>query len=158
LLDELEVQILEAVIGELLRPLDVRLLGPKKFLYCYLPLEGGSPSREFLDALPVEAKGSYAKLFERRVAGHQLRGDRHHPWTEKGCEGLYEYKDIQTKTRLMHTTDIRHTDVLLFGFGGKKENKVDQVHVNRAQKMRDEYRQRRSAIEGRIRAAVRTRR
>lgn len=134
-------------------PLDaVLLLGPRKFLYCYLPEEGGCPAREFLEELPKEARARYAVSFRRRCDGHQVRGDKHRPWKERGCDGLYEYKDNQSKTRLMHTTDVQHVDVLLFGFGGKNENKVKEVHVNRAKRLRDEYLRRRGEIEQRVQA------
>jgi hypothetical protein len=152
------LEILRTVRAELLAPLDPSYLGPMKHIYCYLPEEGGCPAREFLDGLPREARASYAVLFRRRCQIGQLRGDTHRKWTEKGCEGLFEFKDNQSKTRLMHTTDAGQTDVLLFGFGGKKENKVDQVHVNRAMRLRDEYRRRRTEIERRVAGALRGRR
>lgn len=152
-------EILAAVKRELMRPLDAaRLMGPKKAIYCYLPEEGGCPSREFLDGLTTEARASYAVLMQRRCNGEQLRGETHRKWTDRGCEGLYEYKDNQTKTRLMHLTDIGQTDILLFGFGGKKEDKVDTMHVKRAMRMRDEYRTRRATIEARVVASLRRRR
>jgi hypothetical protein len=155
--DDPSVQVLEAVKRELLRTLDRRYLGPKKFIYCYLPEDGGCPAREFLDSLSNEAQASYATSFERRSAGHQIRGDKHRVWTEKGCEGLHEFKDNQSKTRVVHITDVGQTDVLLFGFGGKKEDKVDLAHVNRAQRLRDEYRRRRAVIEARVLASVKRR-
>ena len=135
----------------MLEPLDRSYLGPRKHIYCYRPQGGGCPAREFLDGLPKEARASYAKLFQRRCQEGQLRGETHRVWKEKGCEGLYEFKDNQSKTRLMHTTDAGNTDVLLYGFGGKKEDRVDQVHVLAAQRFRDEYRRRRAEIEQRVR-------
>ena len=132
-------------------------MGPKKFIYCYVPEGGECPSREFLDSLPREAKASYATSFERRCAGHFIRGEQHRVWTDKHCEGIYEFKDNQSKTRIIHITDVGNTDILLFGFGGKKENKVDQAHVNTARRLRDEYHRRRVVIEAQVLAATRRR-
>jgi hypothetical protein len=40
------------------------------------------------------------------------------------------------------------------GFGGKKEDKIDSEHVNRAVKMQKEYKTRRDEIEAEIRRAM----
>ncbi len=147
---QLQQTILEAVVQELLAVLRNSLLGPSKSIYCYRPLEGGNPVRAFLDGLPLEAQASYLKSFEKHCQGHTLRGDKHRPWTEDGCERLFEYKDIQSKTRILHTTDRGNLIVLLYGFGGKNENKVEQRHVNAGQRLRDEYERRRNVIATRV--------
>jgi len=140
----------------MLLEVDASLLGPGKFLYFYRPPSVGRgdspPARTFLDSLPKARQAAYAKLFQMHAQGVQLRGEKHHPLD--GYEGLYEYKDIESKSRLIHVTDKWHFVVLLFGFTGKKENKIDQVHINEAERLRDEYRARRSVIEKRITATA----
>jgi hypothetical protein len=136
---------IEDIIKELLRPLDEKYLGPHKFIYCYLPAEGGCPALEFLNSLSTEAKASYAKQFEYHCQGHTIRGEKWRTWGH----GLYEYKDIPSKSRLMHITEKGNLHILLFGFTGKNENKVDTVHVLRAQRMQREYQTRADAIRKR---------
>ena len=138
------------LIRELLELLDDGFLGPSKWIYCYLDEEGGCPSRRFLDDLNAKAAASYAKSFQYHCQGATLRGDRWRPWTEKDCRGIYEYKDNPSQTRLIHLVEVGHIHVLLFGFGGKKENKVKNKHVLRAQRMRDEYIERRARILARL--------
>jgi hypothetical protein len=142
--------LLGAIIAELLEELDRAFLGPRKWIYCYRSPEGDCPAREFLESLPREARASYAKQFQRACSGDRLRGDKWHPWKGKGDEGLCVYKDIQSKSRLVHITEHGNLHVLLFGFTGKKEDKVDQVHINRARRMRDEYAERRKEIADRL--------
>lgn len=147
--------LIERVIAELLEPLDPAFLGPNRYVYCYRPEEGGCPAREFLDsALDKIAKAAYAKSFEFHVNGMQLRGEKHHVWTEKGCDGLADYKHIGSKTRIISMTDADGLIILLCGVTGKKENKIDEVHVNYAKRLRDEYRQRRAAIDQRLRTGT----
>jgi hypothetical protein len=133
----------EAIIRNLLEPLDPVFLGPNRYFYCYLPLAGGCPAREFLDSLNDETQASYAKLFEYHCQGHQLRGEKWRPWTD----GLYEYKDNPSKSRLMHITERGNLVILLYGFTGKKENKVDQIHVNQTKRLQEEYKTRVEAIK-----------
>lgn len=123
-----------------------------KSIYCYRPagLEKGkhSPAREFLDGLSVSAAARYSHHFETRCSGHFLRHNKWHGWEQKNrrCYGIYGYKDIESKTRVVHITDRWKVDILLFGFGGKKENDVEEVHVLRAISLRDEYTKRRDAL------------
>jgi hypothetical protein len=149
--------LLKAIMKEMLE-VPALMEGPKKVIYCYRPLAGGVPSREFLEQMiDKEARASYAKQFQKHCQGEFLRGDKWRPWTEddcKGCSGLYEYKDIQSKSRLMHITEKGHLHVLLFGFTGKKENKVDNEHVQRAKALRDEYKARRAKLEAKLEAEL----
>lgn len=142
--------LVDAIVAELLEVLDPTLLGPAHHIYCYRAADGTVPAREFLDAIGDEPAGSYAKSFQKRCGGHQIPGEKWRKWTEPDCEGLFEFKDIQSKSRLLHTTDRGSLTILLYGFTGKKENKVDQVHVNAGKRLRDEYRTRRTAIERRL--------
>jgi hypothetical protein len=158
--DEFDRLLREAIIEELLCPLDSKFLGPVRFIYCYRPPQAPGigpmpPARTFLDALPKSRQAAYAVSFEKHAQGHQLRGEKHHLLA--GHEGLYEYKDIESKSRLIHTTDKWQLVVLLFGFTGKKENKIDQVHVNESERMRDEYRSRRASIEQKLKQKYPTR-
>jgi hypothetical protein len=141
----------ENIIEEMLEPLDPKFLGPVKSIYCYLPSAGGCPSREFLETQDMKVQATYAKQFEKVCQGLQLRGDRWHPWNEedgKGCKGLAEYKDISSKSRVMHVVE-GNLHVLLFGFAGKKENKVDRIYVKRAIDLKAEYLSRRDNIRPR---------
>lgn len=132
--------------------MDDRFLGPVKHLYFYRPsglqADASPPARSFLESLPAARQAAYAKSFEKHAAGFSLRGEKHH--SLDGYDDLYEYKDIESKSRLIHTTEKGQILVLLFGFTGKKENRIDQVHLNEAVRMRDEYLSRRPAIEKRL--------
>ncbi len=144
--------IVAAIVAELLEELDAAFLGPAHRIYCYRAADGTVPAREFLEEIGDEPAGSYAKSFQKRAGGHQIPGEKWRKWTEPDCEGLFEFKDIQSKSRILHTTDRGSLTILLYGFTGKKENKVDQVHVNVGKRLRDEYRARRDLIEKRITA------
>ena len=133
----------QAIIKQLLVALNVTLLGPKKHFYCYLPQKGGCPAREFLDSRSDEAKAQYLKLFTYHREGHILRGDK---WKEL-TDGIYEYKNNSDKSRLLYVPARSGLHVLLLGFGGKKENKVEPGHVGRAKEMRNEYEARAKIIE-----------
>ncbi len=147
--DEFEQLLRNAIAEEMLCPLDAKFLGPKKWVYCYRPPgQCGYPARTFLDSLPMARQGAYAVSFQKHCLGFQLRGEKWHPLD--GHEGLYEYKDIESKSRIIHTTDKWQWHVLLFGFGRKKEKKIDPGQILQAEAMRDEYRQRRAAIEARL--------
>jgi hypothetical protein len=148
-----DVYLREATLRGLLEPLDARFLGPKAFIYCYArpkSIEPGVPARAFLDSLPDEAAASYAKSFEKHCAGLILRGEKHRPWTEKNCKDLYEYKDIQSKSRVVHVYEPGFVEVLLFGFGGKNENKVDEEQISLAKRLRDEFRARSTTLKNEI--------
>jgi hypothetical protein len=146
--------LIEKIKETMLEVLDRKLfLGPRKFFFCYRPAGWPSsrlaPAREFLDSLSDEVKASYAVQFRRHCDGDVVRGDKHHPWwpTDSKCEGISAYKDISSKTRVVHITDREHLQILLFGFSGKKEDDVETCHVVAAKRWRDEYRQRRLTLE-----------
>lgn len=122
-------------------------LGPAKSIYCYVLGDGTVPAREFLEESPKRVRAGYAYLFQRMCDGHIMRGYQWRPWTESGCKGLCEYKHIATQTRIMHVQE-GNCHVLLFGFGGKKEDKAPKGVVERAQRMRDEYQARRDSVIG----------
>lgn len=140
----------DAIIGELLEPFAARLLGPKRWIYCYKKPNGEVPSRTFLDSLDKRAGASYALSFFRMVIGEQdrLSGQKWHKLA--GYPKLAEFKDNSSQTRLIHTTDIGGIVVLLQGFGKKKENKIKKKHLSQAQKMYEEYLSRRELIEKRL--------
>jgi hypothetical protein len=140
--DEIDRERFQRALLTVAEPLDPRFQGPAKRILCYKTADGRVPAREFLESLPNEAQASYAKSFEKHCQGHQLRGEKHRVWTERECRGLAEYKDIQSKSRIIHVFDRCNTVILLFGFEGKKENRVAREHVERAKRLRDEYRQR----------------
>lgn len=147
-----------AIVRELLRELSPRFLGPRGSVWCYRPKDGGCPSKDFLDGLPTEASASYAVSFTRWCQGQLLRGDKWHRLDEKRYgkqeslrnRGLCEYKDIQSKSRVIHIEEQGFRHVLLFGFDGKNENSIDKVHINRARRLRDEYLERREEIRKRL--------
>jgi hypothetical protein len=144
--EEPEIAGFERALETLTRLLDPAFDGPYFRIRCYVTVAGRCPAREFLDSLSKEAAASYAKSFQKHCQGHQIRGDKHRVWTEIGCAGLAEYKDIPSKTRILHVFDRARTVILLFGFGGKKEDKVPAFQVNEARRLRDEYHRRRDDL------------
>ncbi len=126
--------------------------GTHRQIYFYRCPDEICPADEFLtgDEIDDIAKGAYGTSFTMLAATGSLRGDKYHQWTETGCDKLADFKHNGSKSRIMCTWDFKGLVVLLFGFTGKKENKVDNVHVNRAKNMRDEYFQRRAAIVTRL--------
>lgn len=148
-------ELIAAMVQEpMIELLDPKFDGPVKSIYCYLPPDQSRPSRDFLNSLETKVQATYAKQFEKTCGGHNLRGERWHGWTEddgKGCKGIYEYKDNASQTRLLHVVE-GPLHVLLFGFGGKKENKIKPGHVLRALAMKAEYEARRDMIEKRLSA------
>jgi len=150
--DEFDRLLREAIIEELLCPLDSKFLGPVRFIYCYRPPQAPGigpmpPARTFLDALPKSRQAAYAVSFEKHAQGHHCGREAPPPGRARGSVRV---QDIESKSRLIHTTDKWQLVVLLFGFTGKKENKIDQVHVNESERMRDEYRSRRASIEQKL--------
>lgn len=81
--------------------------------------------------------------------------ERNHSWAKKDsrCEGISAYKDNSSQTRIVNITDRGQLQILLFGFGGKNENDVEERHVLHAIRLRDEYRMRRNALEELLRKA-----
>jgi hypothetical protein len=71
-------------------------------------------------------------------------------WKGRDYEGIAEYKDIQSKSRLVHTTEQGNLHILLFGFTGKKENRTEARYESYAVRLRDEFRARRDAIKQRL--------
>ncbi len=147
------LKIEEAIIEELLEVVDRKFLGPVGRIFSYRDSTGAAPAQLFLKGLASGPAASYAASFTRHCIGEFLRGEKHHIWQG----GLYAYKHIGSKTRIVHTTEAGNIHVLLFGFGGKKENKVDQAHVRRAERMAAEYLGRRNTIEQRVRRQLRPR-
>ena len=47
----------------------------------------------------------------------------------------------------MHITERDNLVILLYGFTGKKENKVDQIHVNKTKRLQEEYKTRVDVIK-----------
>lgn len=107
------------------------------------------PALEFLNSVSVKVQATYAKLLTYFCQQGWLRRDRHHQWQGKGRDDLYAFKDNASQTRLVHTTAKGGLVVVLFGFGGKKEDDIDERYVLRAMRMRDEFRSRMTIIEQR---------
>lgn len=139
--------LIERIRSELMQEIDKAFLGPKRFIYAYRDTLEQCPAQQFWDSLPSAAAASYLALFHAYCDGCQLRGEKHKPLGND----LYEFKHIQSKSRIIHVTDLEGTCVLLFGFSGKKENKIDREHILRAEHMRDEYLNRRKLIEDKVR-------
>ena len=139
----------EQIIKELLEPFAKRFLGPKRWIYCYKKQDGGVPARTFLEQLEDKVFARYARSFLMVVDGmqHKLRGVNWHKLA--GYPKLYEFKDISSQTRLIHTTDDGGLFILLYGLFGKNEDKIEKGHLLRAQSLCDEYLGRRAKIEKR---------
>jgi hypothetical protein len=150
--DQIDAAIRAAVIREVLEPYKDVLVGGRVSIYCYRPLDGGCPAKEFLEeTLTGSIQGAYDVLFTRHFNGEQNRGEKHHVWTETDCDGLAAYKHNGSKTRIVHTTAKGGLYVLLFGFEGKKENKIETIHIERAKRMQSEFRGRYAEVEARVR-------
>lgn len=140
-------KLLALIRARLMFPLDLRrFAGRFGTVYCYAPPAGGSPSKDFLDSLSEEAQASYGVLFERYCTEGKVRGDKFHNWDNPGFDGISEFKDIQSQSRIICIKDDGQTVILLFGFGGKKENKTKKAHEQMALRLQAEYRQRRNQI------------
>lgn len=112
-------------------------------LYFYVAADGSVPAKTFLEDLADEPAASFTVLFTRRCHGEFMRGTQHHRWED---EDIYHYKDNQSKSRIFSITEPGFVEILLFGYTGKKEDRIDPEHILRAQRLRDEYLRRRFAI------------
>lgn len=149
---EIMAKVEAAIIEELLKAVDEqKYIGPKARIYFYRETKDNCPAEAFLNRLQKASRASYGVAFTRHCNGERVRGEQHRIW--EGYDSLWEYKHNPSQTRLIHTMDKGNVYVLLFGFDGKKEDRVDQIHVNRAIRMQEEYKRRRDAIETRVRQA-----
>lgn len=151
---EIAAAVEAAIIEELLEIVDEKFRGSGGRIYFYRETPDSSPAKIFMSGLPTSAKASYAASFTRHCNGERVRGTHHHIWEEH--DSLWAYKHRESKTRIMHTMEKINNYVLLFGFDGKKEDKVETEHVNRAVRMQAEYKRRRDEIETRVRSTFRT--
>lgn len=145
-------ELFDAALSMVAEELDPQLVkGPGFRIFCYKTMDGKAPAREFLELLPKVAQASYATSFKKHCYGHTIRGDKHRVWKDIGCERLAEYKDIPSKTRIVHVFDVFKTVVLLYGIEGKKEDRIPEYHINEARRRRDDYISRLSAAIDRLR-------
>jgi len=118
-------------------------------LYFYLATGLKKPLvQEFLATLTEARRAAYVARFRKYALGLQLRKDQYRALSR--VDSLYEFKDIESKSRIIFTKDHENAAVLLHGFGGKKEDKTDSAEITLAERVRDEYRKRRSDIEQQI--------
>jgi hypothetical protein len=103
----------------LLEKLDDAFITAHRKIYCYRRADGSCQVKEFLENATRQTKASFAQLFKVHCQGHRLRGERWKPL--QNCEGLFEYKDNSTQTRIIHAMEVGKIVILLYGFGGKKE-------------------------------------
>ena len=120
-------EIVKGIISNLLVKLDDEFITQCKKIYCYCRADGSVPAKEFLDAVDARTKAAYVQMFRTHCQGHRLRGEKWKPL--QNCEGLFEYKDNGTQTRIIHAFEIGSLVILLYGFGGKKENKIEKGHI-----------------------------
>jgi hypothetical protein len=134
-----------AVKARLLAPFE-DFSGPswKWALYFYVSPDGSAPARTFLDELPDVVAAAYAVKFTRRCRGEQMRWEQHHRWED---EEIYHYKDNSSQSRLFTITQPGFVEVLLFGYVGKKENRMEREHTERAKRLRDDYMRRKAVID-----------
>lgn len=95
---------------------------PKEYIE---DLKGRNPS----------AHDRFMAQIESYCDGNMLTGKRWKPITY-GKTRMYEFKDNASQSRLIGTTiSYSHNNiteslfVIVVGFGGKKENKIDEVHL-----------------------------
>ncbi len=122
--------------------------GPKRFIYA-LVLDDACDAGEFLENLSTRAKAVYRRLLRHHASEGIIRNAEKYKYLKSSdptASGLYEYKDNQSQTRLLHTVDKDGLVILLLGVEGKKENKLKAGAVDRAKRCRDEYARRRDKI------------
>jgi hypothetical protein len=135
-------EILEEIKRKLLVKLDDEFITAHRKIYCYRSQDGSCQPMEFLNSTTTQARASFAHLFKCHCQGHILRGERWH----KLEDDLWEYKDNSSQTRIIHAMEEGNVVILLYGFGGKKENKIKPGHIKQALDLKYEYLSRRNEI------------
>jgi len=116
-------------------------------IYAYVDAKGVCPFEEFLSTLDRSAKKRYVISFQKMCMNGFLRGEEWHVWDPAYKRSpppiparMGAFKDIESKSRVpSFWTDERGIMVLTHGFGGKKEDDIDVVEVNRAIRIRNDY-------------------
>jgi len=138
---------LERVIGALLEPVDKRrFMGPRHSVYYYRPEQGSNAAKDLLDNGGTALKSGYAATLTKHCNGDRLPRDKYHDWKQwKDCDSLADYKHRQSKTRIVLMTDEGGLIILLHAFK-KTEDEAKTYEVKEAQRLRDEYRYRKSQV------------
>lgn len=145
---------------QLARPL---FLGPLRRLFGYVDAKGACGVATFLEGLDRIARARYQVMIHALGNIGYLRGKNSHPWDVDKMKRLAAYKDggsvladisgfaafkdNGSQSRLPYFPDGEPGVLILtHGFGGKKENDIDDVHMNDAIRIRQEYVARRAVF------------
>ena len=126
--------------------------GERRTIVAYVGRDGRARAQEFLDALDHVARSRYAVRFCQLCQDGTLRGQFLHPWDSKkskkskNAKDLQCFKDIGSKTRIpCFPSGDPGVLVLTHGFR-KKEDKLDEAEIDRADTVRCEFQTRRAEM------------
>jgi hypothetical protein len=115
-----------------------------RMIVAYRGLDGRVLAKEFLESLDTQAQVRYGLHFRQWCQDGQLRGKYMHPWDpkkgNKNAKGLQCFKDNESQSRIpCFPSGDPGVLVLTHGFGGKKEDKLDDKQIDRADAVRREF-------------------
>jgi len=117
--------------------------GERCTIVAYKGRDGHAGAKEFLESLDEAAQVRYAVHFRQMCQDGRLRGEHMHPWDpkkNKKAKDLKCFKDNGSKTRIpCFPSGDPGVLVLTHGFGGKKEDKLDDAEIRRADEVRREF-------------------
>src|SRR5262245_36633617 len=104
--------------------------GERRTIYAYRAADGRAPALAFLESLDVIARARFIAHFKIMCDTGQLHGKYWHPWDSKknkASKGLSCFKDNQSQSRIpCFANGQPGVLILTHGFGGKKENELDE--------------------------------
>ena len=119
--------------------------GPRHALAWLTPMEGTMKHepKAFLSELKGKnpaANDRFMTMFQEYCKGTMLRGNQWKPLTYEKYR-MFEFKDNASQSRVLGVsvsykvgTENRSVDILLVGFGGKKEKKIDPYYLGLAKR------------------------
>ena len=117
--------------------------GERYFILAYKGRDGRVMAQEFLNALKPAAQKRYIVHFVQMCQDGFLRGEHMHPWDpdrNPKAQDLKCFKDNGSQSRIpCFPSGDPGVLVLTHGFGGKKENKLDDAQINHADAVRREF-------------------
>lgn len=119
-------------------------VGLARTIVAYRDESGAVPALDFLDGCDAKTKARYILKFTKMCDFGRLRGEDYHLLdAKKGvkeADGLSEFKDIASKSRILAMNDGKRARlVLLHGFGGKKEDRIKPQEILIADRRRQDY-------------------
>jgi hypothetical protein len=117
--------------------------GARRTIVAYRDSAGRCPVLDFLASAGTKIEAKYGLKFRKLCDHGKLDGKEYHQMPVKRIkevEGMSEFKDNPTKTRILCMNDNERARlVLLHAFGGKKEDDVDPQEIYVANRRRIDY-------------------